>query len=149
MWRTLFIFAAFGCSQAITDEAAEDAERRKPRVDAATTTDEPPPPPGDPAAAGIVSCYSSGAPANTCATPAYCCFNNYSASHDGYCTTTETCSFGTILCDGPEDCASGQQCCATAMRDPYFGTTGYQLACRSGSCGGPPFDRELCHPNAN
>jgi hypothetical protein len=93
-----------------------------------------------------VTCYSSGAPSRTCASPAYCCFNNYSSDHNGYCTTTESCAFGAITCDGPEDCTGGQRCCATAERDPDIGTTGYKLACKT-SCGGPDLDFELCHAN--
>jgi len=144
MWRMLFILAALGC----TVPADEDVERRKPRVDASTTTDDPPPPPGDPAAAGVVSCYSSGAPNNTCTSPAYCCFNNYTADRNGYCTTTGT-DWGVITCDGPEDCSAGQRCCATAIRNEgSLIANGYRMACQS-SCGGPTLDYELCHPNAS
>src|SRR5690349_16546686 len=60
---------------------------------------------------GTVSCYTEGAAANTCSLPAHCCFTNYSAQHDGYCSTA-SCAYGTISCDGPEDCSSGELCCA-------------------------------------
>ncbi len=138
----LCVFIA-GCVQ-----PPDEIERRRPRIDAAVApTDQGGG--GDPTAANVVTCYSQGAPANTCTTPEYCCFNNYSADRNGFCTTTETCVYGTIYCDGPEDCGSGQRCCATAQRDPELGTTGYILGCRSGECGGPPLDYELCHPATN
>jgi len=101
-----------------------------------------------PTTAITVSCYSQGAPANTCSAPSTCCFDNYTAQHNGFCSQS-TCSWGTIRCDGPEDCGSGQRCCATAQRDPNLGTTGYILACKAGTCGGPPLDFELCHPGPN
>ena len=141
MRRTLFVLVMLGCSQS----SQEDLERRKPKVDAALA--EPPPSTGDPATAGVVSCYSTGAPTNTCTAPAYCCFTNYTADHNGYCTSTAACEWGTILCDGPEDCANGERCCATASADPVEGITGYSVACKA-SCDGPKLDHELCHPSA-
>jgi hypothetical protein len=143
MRHMLFLLAVVGCSHVDTD----DADRRKPKgVDAAIVEETPS---GDPAATGVVSCYSQGAPTRTCTNPDYCCFDNYSSHHNGYCTATESCSWGTIRCDGPEDCGSGERCCATATRDPLLGTTSYSLSCRAGSCGGPPVDHELCHPGAS
>ena len=102
-----------------------------PSPDAATT-------PSDPADAGVVACYSEGTPAATCTLPVHCCFTNYSAQHNGYCTT-DACGWGTIDCDGPEDCASGQQCCATKDAG------GWRLACSTSSCGAPPLGEQLCH----
>ncbi len=98
--------------------------------DAATTT------PDDPA--GTVACYTEGAPSNTCTAPEQCCFSNYSSHHNGFCTTS-ACAWGTITCDGPEDCAAGEECCATAL------DWGWTLACQSGACGTPPASEELCH----
>jgi hypothetical protein len=95
-------------------------------VDAATTS--PPP-------AGTVSCYTEGAPATTCTLPEHCCFTNYSAQHDGACETS-ACAYGTISCDGPEDCGTGEHCCAHAIN----------VACQASACGAPPVDNELCHP---
>jgi len=94
------------------------------------------PSPSDPA--GTVSCYTEGAPLTTCSLPTHCCFGNYSAQHNGYCTTS-ACAWGTIACDGPEDCASGQHCCGT--KSEY----GWTLACTSNACGGSDLNEELCH----
>jgi hypothetical protein len=96
---------------------------------------------------GMVGCYSEGSPAATCALPTHCCFTNYSAAHNGACTT-DVCSYGTISCDGPEDCPTGQRCCAHAIEDPDYGTLGYTLACQSTACGAAPLNQELCHPTA-
>ena len=94
---------------------------------------------------GTIACYTEGDPSATCTLPTHCCFNNYSAQHDGSCTTS-ACSYGTITCDGPEDCATGQLCCAHAIRDPDFGTIGYTVACQTGSCGNDSLNVEVCHP---
>jgi hypothetical protein len=73
-------------------------------------------------------------------------FTNYSAQRDGYCTN-DTCAYGTIDCDGPEDCTAGELCCAHAITDPDYGTIGYTIACQAGACGAAPQNRELCHPS--
>jgi hypothetical protein len=93
---------------------------------------------------GSVTCYTEGDPGATCTLPVHCCFGGYSSDHDGFCTT-QTCNFGTITCDGPEDCAAGERCCAHAFVDPDFGTLGYMLACQASACGAAP-DEEICHP---
>ena len=120
-----------------------DEERRRPKDAGITAVDAfsmPPP------QTGTVSCYTEGAPGNTCALPAaHCCFSNYSAQHDGACTAS-SCAYGTIACDGPEDCATGDRCCSHAMIDPDNGLVGYALACHAGACGAAPIDYELCHP---
>src|SRR6266496_3279660 len=93
----------------------------------------------------VIACYSGGAPTATCTGTDHCCFNNYSASHEGYCTT-DACEFGRMECDGPEDCASGNVCCAERMSDPA-GTgyaLGYVVACRTGSAC-PTGTWQLCH----
>ena len=105
-----------------------------PSVDAATSS-------------GPIACYTEGFPAQSCSAPDHCCFTNYSSQHDGYCTTS-TCAYGTITCDGPEDCASGQHCCAHALRDPNLGTTGYTVGCQATACGTPPLNQELCHASS-
>jgi hypothetical protein len=120
-----------------TDAATPDAVVH----DAATPVDAG----SDPGVRGSVSCYSEIAPDNSCALPTHCCFTNYSAQHSGSCETA-SCSWGTIDCDGPEDCASGQHCCAHAIIDPDYGITGYKLACQSTACGAAPVNQELCHP---
>jgi hypothetical protein len=51
-------------------------------------------------------------------------------------------------CDGPEDCAGGQHCCAHAIVTPDSGVVGYQLACQASACGAAPANQELCHPTA-
>ena len=139
----LVAIVCFACGHASSDD---EADRKKPRVDAAPSSTEDAPPPTDLAKTSVVSCDVQAAPSNTCTSPSYCCFNNYSADHNGYCTTTDSC-FGNIRCDGPEDCSSGQRCCATGQYDPDFGVTHYEVACRA-SCDGPPIDYELCHPTS-
>ena len=97
---------------------------------------------------GIVACYTSGAPDAVCTLPVHCCFTNYSSAHDGACSTA-ACTWGTIDCDGPEDCPSGQRCCAHVIEDPDSGITGYKLACQSAACGPAPANQELCHPTSS
>jgi hypothetical protein len=93
---------------------------------------------------GVVSCYTAFSPGTTCALPTHCCFSNYSAEHAGSCETA-VCTWGTIDCDGPEDCATGQRCCAHVIIDPEDGITGYKLACQADACGMAPASVELCH----
>jgi hypothetical protein len=99
------------------------------------------------AGAGVVACYSEYAPSATCALPTHCCFTNYSAARAGSCETA-ACTWGTIDCDGPEDCATGQRCCAHVIIDPDNGITGYKLACQTDACGAAPANVELCHGGA-
>jgi hypothetical protein len=96
---------------------------------------------------GIISCYTEGSPGTTCTLPTHCCFSNYSSAHNGACTTA-ACTWGTIECDGPEDCAGGQHCCAHAIVTPDSGVIGYQLACQASACGAAPANQEMCHPTA-
>jgi hypothetical protein len=96
-------------------------------------------------AAGVVSCYLGGFPNTTCARPSHCCFSNFTAAHDGECSMS-TCGWGTIECDGPEDCAGGQHCCAHVLQDPENGITGYAVSCQAAACGAAPANEELCHP---
>ncbi len=141
--------AVCGCG---VSQDERDLEKRHPRVDAATpgtvadasTPPDASPPSGNP---GVVSCYSEGLPSASCTTPSHCCFSNYSSAHNGYCTTA-TCAYGTIDCDGPEDCGTGQRCCAHAIIDPDQGLTGYRLACQTTACGTAPANEELCHSSS-
>jgi hypothetical protein len=94
---------------------------------------------------GVVSCYSEGNPTATCTLPSHCCFTNYSAQHNGACTSS-SCGWGTIECDGPEDCSAGQRCCAHALEDPSNIVVGYTLSCQQDACGSAPVNEELCHP---
>ncbi|HEX5062602.1 MAG TPA: hypothetical protein VFV99_24690 [Kofleriaceae bacterium] len=125
-----------------TDDPSNEPRRGKgphtpePTVDAALT----PPPPSDPV--GTVSCYTEGAPQAACTLPTHCCFGNYSAQHNGYCTT-EACAESTIACDGPEDCANGQHCCATLLDIGRW-----NLACQSSACSPQPLGDELCHDSS-
>ena len=112
--------------------------------DAAATADGRGEPSGDEPGSGVVSCYSAFAPTAMCALPTHCCFTNYGADHAGNCETA-ACSWGTIDCDGPEDCASGQRCCAHAIIDADNGITGYKLGCQTDACGAAPANVELCH----
>jgi len=95
-------------------------------------------------AAGDVTCYTDGNPGQSCALPVHCCFSNYSSQHDGYCTSS-TCAYGTIDCDGPEDCATGQHCCSHARFSSDGSLSGYSMACQASACGAAPANYELCH----
>jgi hypothetical protein len=97
---------------------------------------------------GVVSCYLEGYPTTTCSLPTHCCFTNYSSQHDGECSTS-ACQWGTIECDGPEDCAGGQHCCAHAIMDSDNINVGYRLACQASACGAAPINQELCHPTSS
>jgi hypothetical protein len=125
-----------------SDELGSEARKGKGHGGSTSTTPDAAvtPPSADPA--GTVSCYSEGAPSSTCTLPTQCCFSNYSAQHNGYCSTS-ACGWGAIACDGPEDCAAGQHCCAT--KDDL----GWTLACQSSACGAPPLHEELCHDSAS
>jgi hypothetical protein len=137
-----------------SDEAAA-FHRPPPHRDAGVPTPDAPQPDagnttigsggGAGAAAGVISCYLEGYPSTTCAMPKHCCFNNFTAAHDGDCSSS-TCGWGTLECDGPEDCAGGQHCCAHVLQDPDNGITGYKVACQASACGAAPMAEELCHP---
>ena len=131
--------ALWACAVDREDPSSEARRRKDASVTA--TVDAARAEPADPA--GSVSCYSEGAPEATCTLPVHCCFSNYSAEHDGYCTASE-CAWGTIDCDGPEDCAAGERCCATAR--PYGG---WRLGCQVDAYGEPPGGEELCHDRAD
>lgn len=119
-----------------------------PASDAAVTFDASAPDAGSVPPGGTVACYTTSSPGASCTLPVHCCFTNYDSSHDGACTTA-ACSWGTIDCDGPEDCPSGQRCCATVIQDQDTGILGYTLACQSTACGAAPMHQELCHPTAS
>src|SRR5262245_44332908 len=97
-----------------TDEDA--AEARKHFKDAGVVDAERPPPPPS-SGSGTVTCYTAGDPSASCNLPVHCCFGNYSSDRNGECTTSR-CAWGTIACDGPEDCGAGERCCAHAQIDP-------------------------------
>ena len=139
------LLALAACTAPTGDE--DSAERRKPRrPDAgmpapdASAVDA-----GSLSSGGSVSCYRQNSPSASCSAPQVCCFTNYSAQHNGACSS-DTCAWGTISCDGPEDCGSGQHCCSHAVVDPDEGIQGYTLACSASACGAAPLDYELCHP---
>ena len=90
-----------------------------------------------------ISCYTQGNPTATCTLPTQCCFSNFSAQHNGACQTTP-CSWGTIECDGPEDCSNGGHCCSTQLSD-QSGNLGYRIACQANACGTLPVHEELCN----
>jgi len=158
MRNVVFTIATLGALAACAADTAGDdeADRRKQRDAGTQIVDGGSHQPGDAGTSsadagsggstsgGTVSCYTEGAPSNTCTLPAHCCFANYSAQHNGICTTN-SCTWGTIDCDGPEDCASGQHCCSSVVRDSD-GITGYRATCQSNACGSPPDGEELCHP---
>jgi len=135
MSRQLWCAAALALTACTYDGVDGDAEeRRKPLAPDASPAPLPDAPP--PSGAGTFTCYSEGAPARTCASPDHCCFSNYSAQHNGYCTT-DACTWGAESCDGAEDCASGQSCYGVQSE------FGWVLECLSSSAG---TNEELCHP---
>jgi hypothetical protein len=97
---------------------------------------------------GVVACYTTANPDAVCTLPVHCCFTNYDSSHDGTCSPA-ACNWGTIDCDGPEDCPGGQRCCAHVIADPDTGILGYALRCQSTACGPAPANQELCHPTSS
>jgi hypothetical protein len=100
---------------------------------------------GDGVAGSVISCFTEGNPSASCTLPTHCCFTNYSSQHNGACGTT-ACTWGTMTCDGPEDCAGGQHCCAHALVTPDSGVVGYEMACQASACGPAPANQEMCHP---
>jgi hypothetical protein len=135
---------AHGRPDAIDHDAAADSS---PMIDAAGGHDASV---GDDAGTpgGIVACYTTGNAGAVCTLPVHCCFTNYSSAHDGACSTA-ACTWGTIDCDGPEDCSGGQHCCAHVIEDPDSGIIGYALTCQSAACGPAPANQELCHPTSS
>jgi len=93
---------------------------------------------------GVVSCYTEGNPSQSCTLPTHCCFSNYTSAHNGQCSNN-ACLYGTISCDGPEDCNGGQHCCSHALFDSGGTVTGYSMACQANACGAAPANYELCH----
>ncbi len=121
-----------------SDSSGVDAGDSADAADAADAADD--------AAVETVACYTEGFPTNTCTLPVACCFSDYSSQHDGYCST-DPCPWGTLTCDGPEDCTSGGVCCANPLFDSTDGSLiGYRVACQPGPCGSSLAVRELCHP---
>jgi hypothetical protein len=58
-------------------------------------------------------------------------------------------AMGSQSCDGPEDCPSGQLCCAVEVWDPENGIVTNTIACQAGPCAAaaPNIAYELCHQN--
>src|SRR5437764_371168 len=100
--------------------AVQEAHKPPPHKDGGSTADAGNPTYGDPAAAGVFSCWTLSACPQTCTAPQYCCFNNSSfygiPGQEGTCSNTPCVQSGSAIgsqtCDGPEDCPSGQLCCA-------------------------------------
>ena len=134
------VCALAACSQS---EDGTTLERRHHRPDAAVTQPDAPTTTTEP---GAISCYTEGNPSQSCALGVSCCFNNYSSQHDGYCSTG-TCAYGTIDCDGPEDCGAGEHCCSHALFTSDGSLSGYSVACQASACGAAPANYELCHPD--
>lgn len=134
------VCALAACSQS---EDGTTVDRRGHHPDAAVAQpDAAPAPSGD-----IVSCYTEGNPTATCTLPVHCCFSNYSSEHDGFCTSN-ACTWGTIDCDGPEDCATGEHCCSHVLRSSDGSLAGYSIGCQASACGDAPASYELCHTAA-
>jgi hypothetical protein len=108
---------------------------------------------GNPAAPGVFSCYEPSACLQTCSAPQYCCFNNSQfygiPGEEGSCSSTPCVQSGSAIgsenCDGPEDCPSGQLCCAVEVWDSFQGIVSNTIACQTGPCGATAY--EMCHPN--
>ncbi|HUS28193.1 MAG TPA: hypothetical protein VMZ53_06780 [Kofleriaceae bacterium] len=137
------------CATDTVDEEAADRKRRDAGVQhvvdsGPTSSPDAAPTGGGSTGGGTVSCYTEGFPTNTCSLPTHCCFSNYSSQHNGACTSN-SCAWGTIDCDGPEDCAAGQHCCSTQLQNSD-GIAGYRLTCQASACGAAPAAEELCHP---
>lgn len=115
------VVACVNSDQTSTDSIESHGKRRDAAIDSP-----PPPPPVDapaPGASGWVSCYSTGNPNKSCslATGSFCCFDNYTSSHNGWCTgapAPTVCTENTLFCDTDNDCASGQKCWARQYQDP-------------------------------
>ncbi len=154
MRNYLVIAATLSVFVACATEGDDAADRRKPRprdasvsvVDASGSGTDSGSGSGSGSIRGTVSCYRESAPAAFCTLPTHCCFTNYSAQHNGACDTGP-CAWGTIDCDGPEDCGAGQHCCSTSILDGDGSTVGYRMACTANACGAPPLGDELCHPD--
>ena len=146
--------ALVGCDLQSSDgsDAATEDRRHPHRPDARTLPDAQVSTPdadiggSTEGTAGEVTCYREGNPTATCGAPDHCCFSNYSSAHNGECRTT-ACAYGTILCDGPEDCAGGQHCCSHALVDPVEGLQGYLVACQASACCAAPVSYEICQPD--
>ena len=112
-------------------EDADELERKKPKpgstVDAGAGT-----------TSGVYTCYATSAPAQTCTTAQACCFDG-TFEHSGSCSSSACTTYGSLRCDGPEDCSDGQKCCATITRDGV--TVGCAAECLPYFEGGD----ELCH----
>jgi len=147
MHRAIVISCALAAC--VPDTSTDDElEARKHYRDAASVDMSTPPPADAPTSSGTggsVTCYSEGNPGASCKLPVHCCFTNYSSAHNGECTSN-SCAWGTISCDGPEDCGGGQHCCAHNTIDPVEGSIGWTLSCQSSACGAPSVNEELCHP---
>jgi hypothetical protein len=112
---------------------------------------------GNPDSPGVFSCYSPSACAQTCSAPQNCCFTVSYGVEFGQCSSAPCVQSGSALgaqnCDGPEDCPSGQQCCAVEVWDDFFGIVTNTIACQAGPCtstttsSGQTIAYELCHPN--
>jgi len=111
-------------------------------TDGGTTTTFP-----DPATPGVVSCYASFAPDQTCAPGVACNFSNYSSTHDGQCSNDFPQTYGLATCDGPEDCAAGSVCCVVMG---FIGDAPVvNMACQATACATGNGNFELCHPTGN
>jgi hypothetical protein len=141
MLSTLLVLTA--CTPSDDDPALK---KRRPDAAVTSTIDAPTSPTSSPEQSGVVTCYRENDPAATCTSPQFCCWSNYSSANSGECRS-DSCAWGTILCDGPEDCGAGAHCCSHAIVDPVEGIQGYMLACQTSACGAPPAENELCHPS--
>lgn len=114
------------------DTGAPATDTGGPATDSATSDDTASPtetgPVNDGVTCGTLTCFS----------PQICCIGFAGgASYD--CTTPEACTGlkAKAFCDGPEDCTSGQVCCAS-----FPSGDACKAACASG-------DSQLCHTDGD
>jgi hypothetical protein len=134
-----------GCS---TDPHELDPAARRIHRDAAVDSPHSTADAASGTSAGVVTCYSAGAPSATCSLATnHCCFSTYDSNQNGACATISTSCFNNeIDCDGPEDCTAGESCYASSYHDDLDGAH-WMVACSTTPP--PEFNRILCHPGAN
>lgn len=134
MLRLLALVSLVACSTHVPEEE----ERR--RLDAAVN--------GDPSRAGIISCFTSSNPGQTCQSPTpTCCFSNKNAFENGMCQTfSAPCAYGKETCDGAEECPLGWKCFANEYR-PTANTTAWDISCHLLPPTTGIVTYTMCHPN--
>jgi hypothetical protein len=82
-----------------------------------------------------------GADGCSCAGTA-CCLNGTMEDFSGSCMALASCVGAAFACDGPEDCATGDVCCANFSNDT--------AECKSANdCTFQPNSKAMCHSDAD